>query len=86
MSFLELPMLLCCVASALRAVRCADPVSLLSRKVPHFLLDDAMERGGAEASRVRIVVTQPRRVAAVSLAERVATECGEKGGAGGLVG
>ena len=54
--------------------------------MPHALLDDALARGGADAAAFRCVVTQPRRVAAVSLAERVARECGDARGAGRLVG
>ena len=49
-----------------------------STKVPQFILDDAQEGGGAPC---RILVTQPRRVAAMKLAERVARERGEKLGA-----
>ncbi len=48
-----------------------------STKVPQFILDDSFSRGG-EASTCRILVTQPRRVAAVKLAERVSGERGEK--------
>ncbi|KAJ8605647.1 hypothetical protein CTAYLR_000150 [Chrysophaeum taylorii] len=43
-----------------------------STQVPQFLLEDAEERG----EDLRIVVTQPRRVAAVALAERVNLERG----------
>jgi len=47
-------------------------------QVPQFILDDAVARG--RGSRVSIVCTQPRRVAAISVAERVANERGEKVG------
>ena len=44
-------------------------------QVPQFLLDDAVEAGrGGGCS---IVCTQPRRIAAISVAERVANERGE---------
>lgn len=41
-------------------------------QVPQFILDEAIEagRGGA----VRIIVTQPRRLSAISVAERIANE------------
>ena len=48
-----------------------------STQVPQFILDDA--RDGARAN---IIVTQPRRVAAIALAERVAHERGEAVGDG----
>ena len=50
-----------------------------STQVPQFLLDD--ERIGPKAS---IVITQPRRISAISVAERVASERCEM--AGGMVG
>ena len=50
--------------------------------MPQFLLDD--DRIGPTAS---IVVTQPRRISAISVAERVAAERGEEcGKRGGLIG
>jgi len=49
-------------------------------QVPQFLLEDCLTRG--LGSSTRIVVTQPRRISAISVAERVASErgemCGEK--------
>ena len=43
--------------------------------MPQFLLDAAIEGGlGARAS---LICTQPRRIAAISVAERVASERGE---------
>ena len=49
-----------------------------STQCPQYVLEDAIERGlGPET---RIVVTQPRRIAAVSVAERVAAERGERCG------
>lgn len=49
-----------------------------STQVPQILLDDAiLEGNGAECN---IVCTQPRRIAAISLAQRVANERGEQVG------
>jgi hypothetical protein len=54
-----------------------------STQVPQYLLEDMCAAGrGGECS---IVVTQPRRIAAIALAERVASERGG-GKAGGVVG
>ena len=54
-----------------------------STQVPQYLLEDMCAAGrGGECS---IVVTQPRRIAALALAERVASERGG-GKAGGVVG
>eukprot|EP00930_Biecheleria_cincta_P046744 TRINITY_DN32280_c0_g1_i1.p1 TRINITY_DN32280_c0_g1~~TRINITY_DN32280_c0_g1_i1.p1 ORF type:complete len:1630 (+),score=254.37 TRINITY_DN32280_c0_g1_i1:68-4957(+) len=52
-----------------------------STQVPQMILEDAMRRG----ERVRIAVTQPRRVAALNLSKRVAEELGEQA-AGNAVG
>ena len=54
-----------------------------STKVPQFILEDALSEGEGGAF-CRILVTQPRRVAAIKLAERVAAERGEQ--LGDLVG
>ncbi|KAK0425677.1 hypothetical protein QR680_009318 [Steinernema hermaphroditum] len=43
-------------------------------QVPQFLLEDAMSNG----KKLRIVVTQPRRLPAIAVAERVAKERGER--------
>lgn len=44
-------------------------------QVPQFILDNAIEMGvGADCN---IIITQPRRISAVSIAERVAQERGE---------
>lgn len=54
--------------------------------MPQFLLDAAIEAGlGARAS---LICTQPRRIAAISVAERVASERGEPapGTQGAIVG
>ena len=53
-----------------------------STQVPQYLLEDACRSGTGGAC--QIVVTQPRRIAAIALAERVATERGST--AGGVVG
>ncbi len=49
-------------------------------QVPQFVLDDLLERG--LGSRSRVVCTQPRRISAISIAERVADERGERCGGG----
>jgi len=49
-----------------------------STMVPQFILDEALSRSAAEACNV--IVTHPRRVAAVKLAERVASERWERVG------
>ena len=63
-----------------RIVICGPSGSGKSTQVPQYLLEDMCASGrGGECS---IVVTQPRRIAAIALAERVATERGG-GKAGG---
>lgn len=49
-----------------------------STKVPQFILDEALSL--REPEYCNIIITQPRRVAAVKLAERVAAERGERVG------
>lgn len=44
-----------------------------STQVPQFLIDDAMSRGES----CHVIVTQPRRISAIGVAERVAKERGE---------
>ncbi|CAE7266436.1 DHX9, partial [Symbiodinium sp. CCMP2456] len=56
----------------------AETGSGKSTQVPQYLLDDAIARG--RGSTCHIVCTQPRRLAAVSLASRVAWERGERAG------
>jgi len=54
-------------------------------QVPQFMLEDAIRRGAG--GHTRIVCTQPRRLAAIGVATRVADERGETVGAvGGAVG
>ena len=53
-----------------------------STRLPRYLLEEAMTHGKRLP---RIIVTQPRRMAAYTLARRVAAECGESLG-GGTVG
>lgn len=47
-----------------------------STQVPQIILEDAIERG--EGSSVNIICTQPRRIAATSIAHRVAEERNEE--------
>ena len=49
-----------------------------STQCPQYILEDAIKRGVGPDT--RIIVTQPRRIAAVSVAERVASERGERAG------
>ena len=44
-------------------------------QVPQYILDDMIESG--DGSMGKIVVTQPRRISAMTVAERVANERGE---------
>lgn len=44
-------------------------------QVPQYLLEAATERGGG--GQCNIICTQPRRIAAISVAERVANERGD---------
>ena len=44
-------------------------------QLPQYILEDALDRGRGACT--NIIVTQPRRVAATSVAERVAAEMGE---------
>ena len=48
-------------------------------QIPQLILDDHVDRG--EGSRCNIICTQPRRLAAISVAQRVARERGEQLGA-----
>lgn len=47
-------------------------------QIPQIILDDWIKRG--EGSRCNIICTQPRRIAAISVAERVAKERGQNAG------
>ena len=47
-----------------------------STQVPQLILEDAIANGTGD--RVRIVVTQPRRISAITLAERVSQEFGDR--------
>ncbi|XP_043476604.1 ATP-dependent RNA helicase DHX30-like [Leptopilina heterotoma] len=45
-------------------------------QVPQFIMDSFIQRG--EASKCNMIVTEPRRISAITLAERIAHERGEK--------
>ena len=47
-------------------------------QIPQLVLDDAIERGVGD--QVNIMVTQPRRISAISVSERIAAERVEKVG------
>jgi len=51
---------------------------LILLQVPQFLLEQAVLSG--QGASCHVIVTQPRRIAAISVAERVAVEQGERGG------
>ena len=50
-----------------------------STQIPQYILDDAIH--GENGVATRVVVTQPRRLAAISVSQRVAAERGEETGA-----
>lgn len=50
-------------------------IQFLSVQVPQFILDNYTEHN--MAANCNIIVTQPRRISAISIAERVAVERGE---------
>ncbi|KAF8274097.1 hypothetical protein EI94DRAFT_1768945 [Lactarius quietus] len=60
----------------------ADTGSGKTTQVPQLILDDYIARG--EGASCNIICTQPRRLAAISVAERVARERGEKTGVGSI--
>ncbi|CAH1239477.1 DHX36 [Branchiostoma lanceolatum] len=53
-------------------------------QVAQFILDDMIERG--QGSLCHVICTQPRRISAVGVADRVASERGERCGEGGSTG
>ncbi|PCH33638.1 nucleoside triphosphate hydrolase protein [Wolfiporia cocos MD-104 SS10] len=53
-------------------------------QLPQLILDDMIARG--EGAKCNIVCTQPRRIAAISVADRVAKERGERAGRGSSIG
>jgi len=48
-----------------------------STQVPQFILEDLLTNETSGTSYANIAITQPRRISAISLAERVSTELGE---------
>ena len=85
----ELPMhrhrdeLLGAVAQGNVSVVCGETGCGKTTQLPQYILEDALDRGNGAVT--NIIVTQPRRVAATSVAERVSAEMGESG-IGGTVG
>lgn len=55
-----------------------------STQIPQFILEELLA-GGREAQPCNIVVTQPRRISAMSLASRVSQELGCDDGPGSKV-
>ena len=53
-------------------------------QIPQIILDDWIKRG--EGSKCNIICTQPRRIAAISVAERVAKERGQNAGPNSQIG
>ena len=53
----------------------AETGSGKSTQVPQMILDEAIALG--EGATVRVAVTEPRRISAISLAKRVADEFGD---------
>mmetsp|Transcript_78100 Transcript_78100/g.252815 ORF Transcript_78100/g.252815 Transcript_78100/m.252815 type:complete len:1548 (+) Transcript_78100:58-4701(+) len=52
-------------------------------QVPQFVLEDALAQGGDGAALPNIIVTEPRRISAVSVAKRVSQELGDPPGGPG---
>ena len=71
---------MCCRAELIQKVK-ENQVVLLSgetgcgktTQVPQFILDDAWQQGQP----CRVLCTQPRRISAISVADRIASERGE---------
>jgi hypothetical protein len=65
-------------------ILCAETGAGKTTQCPQYCLEDALLNGTAD--RINMICTQPRRVAATSVAERVAEEMCEPRGVGSMVG
>lgn len=72
----------CLLNSAVRTDRLVGCCVCSAVQVPQFVLEQAVLSG--QGAGCHVIVTQPRRIAAISVAERVAVERGEKGGCGNM--
>ena len=63
-------------------VVCGETGCGKSSQLPQYLVEDALDREGSW-SKTKVVCTEPRRISAVSLAERVSVEMGDPKGCGG---
>lgn len=70
--------LLDCIAENPVVIVMAATGSGKTTQIPQIILDDAISKG--EGASINIVCTQPRRIAAISVAQRIADERGESVG------
>ena len=63
-------------------VVCGETGCGKSSQLPQYLVEDALEQDD-QWGKTRVVCTEPRRISAVSLAERVSVEMGDPKGCGG---
>ena len=68
--------------TALSSLALTIPSSGKSTQLPAYILEDSLSRG----QHCKIYCTEPRRISAISLAQRVSVELGEPAGSVGNVG